>query len=172
MEFFNEIMIMMVLYNFMCFTDWQPDQKVQYYQGYVACGVTLSHIGVNLIQMAQENIRQAALRYKKYKLWREYNKVRSEAVHQQQKVHRDELFYKQRKFKIVDAANNIVARRHVNENLESIQEIENSWRWEDEGSQHVSYSYVKADESKQAEGQSEFESIEHEEQSFNKADND
>jgi hypothetical protein len=31
----------------------------------------------------------------------------------------------------VDAANNIVAKRRVNENLESIEEIENSWRWED-----------------------------------------
>ncbi len=29
MEYFNEIMIMFVLYNFMCFTDWQPAVKIQ-----------------------------------------------------------------------------------------------------------------------------------------------
>lgn len=83
MEFFNEIMIMLVLYNFMCFTDWQPDEKVQYYQGYVACGITLAHIFLNLFLMAQENIRLALLRYKKYRLWRDYAKVRSEAMHHQ-----------------------------------------------------------------------------------------
>jgi hypothetical protein len=38
--------------------------------------------------MAQENIRVLALRYKKYKLWREYAKVRSEAMHKQQKDNR------------------------------------------------------------------------------------
>jgi hypothetical protein len=28
LEYFNEIMIMLVLYNFMCFTDWQPNEKI------------------------------------------------------------------------------------------------------------------------------------------------
>ena len=83
---------------------------------------------LNLFLMAQENIRLAALRYKKYKLWKEYAKVRSEAMHQQQKQQRDELFYKLRKFKIIDEAGNVIARRHVNSNLSSIEEIEDSWR--------------------------------------------
>jgi hypothetical protein len=85
MEFFNEIMIMLVLYNFMCFTDWQPDVKIQEIQGYIACGCCLVHIGVNLVQIFQENVRIVMLRYKKYKLWRGYAKVRSEAMHNLQK---------------------------------------------------------------------------------------
>ena len=31
MEYFNEVMILMCMYNVMCFTDMQPDQEIQFY---------------------------------------------------------------------------------------------------------------------------------------------
>jgi len=46
----------------------------------------------------------------------------------------------------VDEAKNIVKMRKVNENLSSIEEIENSWCSSEVGSQHVSYSYVVVEE--------------------------
>ncbi len=168
MEFFNEIMIMLVLYNFMCFTDWQPDETVQFYQGYVACGCCLVHIGVNLVQMFQENIRMALLRYKKYKLWREYAKVRSELMHTRQKEKRNSDLHNMRKFTVVQNLEGVTLhRRVVNENLESIQEVENSWL-EDERN---IYSYDRGDGAGDLESVS-FESAENQEQALHNSDNE
>ena len=41
------------------------------------------------------------LRYKKYKLWREYAKVRSELMHKKQKQQRHDHFHNLRKFTVV-----------------------------------------------------------------------
>jgi hypothetical protein len=80
--------------------------------------------------MIQENIRIAMLRYKKYKLWREYAKVRSELMHNRQRQQRQNHFHNLRKFTVVKdelMGGKTVKLRNVNEDLESIQEVEDSW---------------------------------------------
>ena len=51
--------------------------------------------------MFQENVRIAMLRYKKYKLWREYSKVRIELMQKKQSQQRQNHFHNLRKFTVV-----------------------------------------------------------------------
>lgn len=50
-EYFNESIIMLSLYTFMCFTDFVPDPVMQLYIGYASCLLVLTHLGFNLIVM-------------------------------------------------------------------------------------------------------------------------
>jgi hypothetical protein len=81
MEYFNEVMIMFVLYNFICFTDWQPDLEIQFQQGYVACGIVIIHIGINLFLMFRTNIKEQCLRFTRWRMMRKYAKVRGDAIY-------------------------------------------------------------------------------------------
>ena len=47
-EYFNESIIMLSLYTFMCFSDFVPDPVMQLNIGYASCLLVLTHLGLNL----------------------------------------------------------------------------------------------------------------------------
>ena len=47
-EYFNETIIMLSLYTFMCFSDFVPDPVMQLNIGYASCLLVLTHLGYNL----------------------------------------------------------------------------------------------------------------------------
>lgn len=57
MEFFNEMMIMFVMYFMMTFTDWMPDHEVREKLGYMCMVFVSTHIVVNIMVIGQESIR-------------------------------------------------------------------------------------------------------------------
>ncbi len=78
MEYFNEVMILMVLYNIMCFTDFQPNEEIQYQQGYVMCVAVVFHIAFNLFLVLLDSIDYLKMRWLKYRMLRKYAKQRAE----------------------------------------------------------------------------------------------
>jgi hypothetical protein len=80
MEFFNEFMILSVLYCSMTFTDYLPDLAVRDYMGIVAIACVGLHIGVNMFLMIGESIHLTRLRTTRWKLWRKYAKIRGEKM--------------------------------------------------------------------------------------------
>jgi hypothetical protein len=50
-EYFNESIIILSLYTFMCFSDFVPDPVMQMNIGYVSCLLVLIHLGFNLSVM-------------------------------------------------------------------------------------------------------------------------
>ena len=50
-EYFNESIIMLSMYTFMCFSDYVPDPVMQFYIGYASCLLTLTHLGFSLLTM-------------------------------------------------------------------------------------------------------------------------
>ena len=57
LEIFNECMLMLVMYTFMCFTDFVPDLETQYQVGYVSCGLVIFQLLVCLGIMFVESFR-------------------------------------------------------------------------------------------------------------------
>ena len=51
MEIFNEIVIIILIYHCLCFTDYLPDVFARYNVGYSCCVVLLINILVNIIFM-------------------------------------------------------------------------------------------------------------------------
>ena len=103
MEFFNEMMIMFVMYIMICFTDWMPDIEVREFLGYLCIGFVSSHIGVNIFFMFKASARDLSLRYKKWSLFRKYAKIRAEKIYKFQKKQRHRNYkneYKLRKAKL------------------------------------------------------------------------
>ena len=47
-EYFNETIIMLSLYTFMCFSDFVPDPVMQFNIGYASCLLVLTHLSLNL----------------------------------------------------------------------------------------------------------------------------
>lgn len=85
MENFNESMIMMVMYCLICFTDLVPDADMRSHIGSVCQGLVISHITVNLSFLFGDKILDLKIRYKRWKMFRTYAKVRAEANYKQQK---------------------------------------------------------------------------------------
>ncbi len=48
LETFNEVLLLLIMYIMMCFTDFVPDLQTQYGIGYVACILVVGHLLVNL----------------------------------------------------------------------------------------------------------------------------
>ena len=81
MEFFNETMIMFVMYIMICFTDFMPDREVRNILGYLCMVVVGSHIGVNIVFMARNTFHENVLKYKRWSLFRKYAKIRAEKIY-------------------------------------------------------------------------------------------
>jgi hypothetical protein len=56
MEFFNEIMILFIMYATMCLTNWQTDESIREQAGQVLIMLVLTHVAVNLSLMVYNNI--------------------------------------------------------------------------------------------------------------------
>jgi hypothetical protein len=87
METFNEVVLLLIMYTMMCFTDFVPDLETQYGIGYVACSLVVAHLLVNLGIMLTASFRLLTLRFKKCLILRRHkldiikkNKERSVAA--------------------------------------------------------------------------------------------
>ena len=103
MEFFNETMIMFVMYIMICFTDFMPDLETREVLGKLCIFVVMLHIIVNIFFMGKDTARNVYLRYTKWKLFRKYAKIRAEKIYAYQKKQRHRNYrneYKIRKAKL------------------------------------------------------------------------
>jgi len=88
LEYFNEFMILSVMYTAICLTDFQPVEWIRVYTGSVMVIVDCIHIGVNLVLMFQTTINVSRLRFTRWRLWRKYAKVRGDRMLEFQKKNR------------------------------------------------------------------------------------
>ena len=70
-EIFNEIVMLLLLYTFISFTDWVPNLETKFKLGYVACGLIVLHLMINIFIMLTSSIKGA---YKACRLRRHRNK--------------------------------------------------------------------------------------------------
>jgi hypothetical protein len=76
LEFFNETMIMMVMYCMICFTDFLPDKNMQSNMGVVVEVCVIFHLVFNLSIVFGDYLQSLKLRYTRWKLFRDYAKSR------------------------------------------------------------------------------------------------
>ena len=62
LEMFNESILMMIMYTFLCFTDFVPNLETQFTVGYVSCGIVMLHLLVCLGIMSVGSFRNIRLR--------------------------------------------------------------------------------------------------------------
>ena len=48
LETFNEVLLLLIMYTMMCFTDFVADLETQYSIGYVSCSLIVGHLLANL----------------------------------------------------------------------------------------------------------------------------
>ena len=82
-EYFNETMIMMVLYCLICFTDFVPDEGMKSGIGWVCEFLVIFHIAFNLSFLFGDYILKLKLRYKRWATFRQYAKMRAEKNYKQ-----------------------------------------------------------------------------------------
>ena len=66
MEYFNETIIMMVMYCLICFTDFVPDQETKSTIGLVCEVIVIFHIAFNLTFLFGDYLTNLRLRYKRW----------------------------------------------------------------------------------------------------------
>lgn len=88
LEYFNETAIIFMVYCSMCFTDWQPNEDVQYQTGWAMIVFDGLHLAVNFFLLFQSTFRLAKMKITRWRLWRKFAKVRGERMYQNQKVAR------------------------------------------------------------------------------------
>jgi hypothetical protein len=72
METFNEVVLLLIMYTMMCFTDFVPDLETQYGIGYVACSLVAGHLLVNLAIMLTTSFKLLTLRFKRFLILRKH----------------------------------------------------------------------------------------------------
>ena len=77
MEFFNESMMMLMVYTLISFTDFQPDPEIRLVVGTVLKWMVLFHIGFNLAYQSVDYVIELKLKYRRWKLYRDYAMVRA-----------------------------------------------------------------------------------------------
>ena len=75
-EYFNEFILMMVLYTVICFSPFAPNVDVKCYSGYVSITFVAIHLAVNLISIFTGNFFEQKLKCKKRIILRNYHKSR------------------------------------------------------------------------------------------------
>jgi len=76
-EYFNETMIMMVMYCLICFTDFVPDKDTKSLIGNVCQVFVIFHIVFNLSFLFGDYILNLKLQYKRWAMFRKYAKMRA-----------------------------------------------------------------------------------------------
>jgi len=79
-EFFNEVIIMLVMYHIICFTPFVPDLEVRFRLGYLVCLVVAVHLLVNLFFMAKDSIRNLRMSYKSWRARKEFVQQRADIL--------------------------------------------------------------------------------------------
>ncbi len=65
-DFFNETIIVLTLYTMMCFTNFLPDQMMQFNVGYASCFLVVTHLIINLSIMVMGSTHQVVLKLKRF----------------------------------------------------------------------------------------------------------
>ena len=65
-EYFNEVIILFVLYTILTFSPWVSDLDVKFYLGYCTIAVVALHLAVNMILMLAASIHTIKLRCRKF----------------------------------------------------------------------------------------------------------
>ena len=66
MEFFNEIVLMLVMYHMLCFSPFVPAIEIRYYIGYSCCLIVSLHLAVSLYFITAEKVRDLILKFRSY----------------------------------------------------------------------------------------------------------
>ena len=67
MEFANEMMIMLILYNVICFSQFVPDPQAKFDMGYFCCFIVALQLSVNLYIILRNNVKDIIFRIKMHK---------------------------------------------------------------------------------------------------------
>ena len=75
-EIFNEVVMILILYTFISFTDWVPSLEAKFKLGYLSCGLIVLHLLINIFIMLTSSIKGAykACRLSRHR--RKHNKKR------------------------------------------------------------------------------------------------
>lgn len=88
MEFFNEAMILVIMYNTMILTDFVPDKDMQWDIGYIMIGSVLFHIVVNIGLLFYNSVDDWRNKWRRYRMHRKHAKNRAEQNRKIQKKKR------------------------------------------------------------------------------------
>ena len=75
-EFLNEVILMFVMYNVMCFSPFLPDLQTRSNMGFFCCIVVAFHLIVNLYFIGSEMIRDAVINFKFFRARRHLRRQR------------------------------------------------------------------------------------------------
>ena len=75
-EIFNEIVMTLLLYTLISFTDWVPNMEAKFKLGYITCSLIVLHLMINIFIMLTSSIKEAyrACRLSRHR--RKHNKQR------------------------------------------------------------------------------------------------
>ena len=63
-EYFNECILMLTVYTFVCFTPFVPDVETKFYIGYVSIFIVILHLVVNIFIIFRPTVHSAKLKCK------------------------------------------------------------------------------------------------------------
>ena len=69
-EIFNEVVMMLLLYTFICYSNWGPDSGSKFKIGFISCGLVSLHLLINISKMFITTIKNV---FKKCRM-NNYNK--------------------------------------------------------------------------------------------------
>ena len=76
-EIFNEIVMILLLYTFISFTDWVPNMETKFKLGYVACGLITLHLMINIFIMLTSSVKGCVNKCRLSSHRKKHNKERS-----------------------------------------------------------------------------------------------
>ena len=76
MEVFNEIVLLLLLYTYLCFSDWLRDADLQLSIGYVSCALIAIHFVLNLYLIIAETVRTTKRKCRIHSLRKKHEKDR------------------------------------------------------------------------------------------------
>ena len=75
-EYFNELILMMVLYTMLCFSPWISDVELKFNIGYICIGFVVIHLLVNLSIIFGATVSILKQRFRMYMAMRHLKKYR------------------------------------------------------------------------------------------------
>ena len=74
-EYFNELMLLMTMYTFLCYSPWVDDIITKFYIGYMTIFIVCLHFVINILLIAKNSIINAknkcVMYFKKHQLKKE-----------------------------------------------------------------------------------------------------
>ena len=78
MEFFNEAILLLILYTILCFSDWLDDEELQLKIGFVSCSLICFHFGLNFVISLITTVRFTKRRCRMRTLRKRHEKERED----------------------------------------------------------------------------------------------